>query len=157
MAGQRTIRGMLHNFLRTFTSRHSDFNGYWLFGFLTEEIYPINIDLIRPSNKTNRVPLDYATELATRKFAEQALKAEIALTRIHEAWLTISKSTAICRGAVNGRSTPGFNMIFEARVITNSKRTLKSQMHVFVAPHNPTVETRSTRWFEAGSPNSKQA
>jgi hypothetical protein len=33
MVTPRAIRGMLRNFLGTYTSQYSDYKGYWLFGF----------------------------------------------------------------------------------------------------------------------------
>ena len=36
MPTRRVIKSVLHNFLGTYTSRYSDYNGYWLFGFMVE-------------------------------------------------------------------------------------------------------------------------
>ena len=46
MTSRRVIPGVLHNFLGTFTSRYSDFNGYWIFGFLVEKMDSVRIDLL---------------------------------------------------------------------------------------------------------------
>ena len=46
MAKRRAIRGVLGNFLGTFTSRYSDYDGYWLFGFLVADLKDLRIDLL---------------------------------------------------------------------------------------------------------------
>ncbi len=35
---RRIIKAVLDNFLGTYTSRYSDFHGYWLFGFLVKDL-----------------------------------------------------------------------------------------------------------------------
>ena len=36
MATADVIKSVLRNFLETFASRYTDYDGYWLFGFLVE-------------------------------------------------------------------------------------------------------------------------
>ena len=38
MPRRRTIKGVLDNFLGTYTSRYSDYDGYWLFGMVVGEV-----------------------------------------------------------------------------------------------------------------------
>ena len=55
MTSRRVIPGVLHNFLGTFTSRYSDFDGYWVFGFLIESMDRVRIDLLSEAAKSEVV------------------------------------------------------------------------------------------------------
>jgi hypothetical protein len=45
MPGRRSITGVLCGFLGTYTSRYSDFDGYWIFGFLVAQVVDVKFDL----------------------------------------------------------------------------------------------------------------
>ncbi len=76
MMRRRTINGVLHNFLGTYTSRYSDYDGYWLFGLLVGEVGELKIDLLSPTvGTTTSAPVAAVIELAVRKFREQMEKA----------------------------------------------------------------------------------
>jgi hypothetical protein len=45
---KRIINGVLDNFLGTFTSRYSNYSGYWVFGMMVEETR--KGDAVRPNN-----------------------------------------------------------------------------------------------------------
>jgi hypothetical protein len=45
MASLRAIKCALHNFLGTYSSRYSEYSGYWLFGFLVNDLTRIDFDL----------------------------------------------------------------------------------------------------------------
>jgi hypothetical protein len=47
---RRNLIGALHNFLATFTSGYSDYDGYWLFGFLLKDADELRIDLLNPNS-----------------------------------------------------------------------------------------------------------
>jgi hypothetical protein len=53
----RKIRGVLHNFLATYSSRYSDYDGYWLFGVLAQESGHLQIDLVNPDQDPQRSAL----------------------------------------------------------------------------------------------------
>jgi hypothetical protein len=146
MTSRRAIRSVLHNFLGTYVSRYSDFNGYWLFGFLVKNIRQVEIDLMHTSEKSDdRMPLAVARRLATVKFAEQIQKARIPWSCIREAHLDITKSPDLTPVAVNGRICHGYKMTLVARVVTDLGRAYKTEMSIVVAPHNPLVELGSAR------------
>ncbi len=71
MATRRTMRGVLGNFLGTYTSRYSDFDGYWLFGFLVSDLGEFRIDLLAPNPGEPNTPLAVAVQLAAAKFDDQ--------------------------------------------------------------------------------------
>src|SRR5437667_11840282 len=93
MTSRRTIKGVLHNFLGTYTSRYSDFDGYWLFGFLVDGIDHAKCDLIETSGENiEATPIAAAKRLAATKFAEQIEKAGLPRSCFREAHLDITKS-----------------------------------------------------------------
>ena len=46
---RRIIKGVLHNFIGTYTSRYSDYDGYWLFGMVVRDVAELRIDLLYPN------------------------------------------------------------------------------------------------------------
>ena len=50
MVSERAMKSVLHNFLETYTSRYSDYDGFWVFGFIVETMLPANIDLMASSD-----------------------------------------------------------------------------------------------------------
>lgn len=138
---RRIIKSVLHNFLGTYTSRYSEFRCYWLFGFLVEHLGRITIDLLAEVGKQGRTPLERARWLAAQKFAEQIGKAGLPRTWFREARLEITKQARI----VNLYSRKGYDVRFSASVITDLGKTIEEATSVFVAPHNPFLESQSAR------------
>ena|SRR5438128_5003086 len=146
MTNRRIIKGVLHNFLGTFTSRYSDFDGYWVFGFLVERMDGASIDLLDlRTESADTTPSAFARRLAAQKFAEQIAKAGLPRSWFREARLDISKSAEPRFGAVNGRSCFGYDVRFLAHAVTDLGRTYDTTLSIFVAPHDPKVELRSAR------------
>jgi len=144
MSRRRTIKGVLHNFLGTYTSRYSDYDGYWLFGILAGENRELKIDLLNPSiGATESTIVAIAVKLAAQKFREQVDKGNLSISCMREARLDITRLPDSVRGAVNGRVCAGYNFRFFARVVSDSGREYDSEMLAFVAPHDPAVESRS--------------
>lgn len=146
MAGHRVIKSVLHNFLGTYTSRYSDFRGYYLFGFLIEDIEVLQIDLIKDSSGCNETtPIAVAKRLAVIKFAEQTVKAGLPKSYIRESILEIRKSPEIIPGYVNGWLTSGYNVTFVAKTTTDIGKIYERTITIFIAPHNSRVESQSAR------------
>ena len=146
MTSRRVIPGVLHNFLGTFTSRYSDFDGYWVFGFLVEGIDTVRIDLLAEvSESADSTPSGFARRLAAQKFSEQIAKAGLSRECFREAYLDLLKLPESAQGLVNGRSSSGYHVRFQAHVVTDLGRAYDSTASIFVAPHDPKIESRSTR------------
>lgn len=79
MPGRRSITGVLYGFPGTYTSRYSDLDGYWLFGFLVPEVVDVNFDLMGDRAISVASPLAFAETLARAKFKEQMGKAALPL------------------------------------------------------------------------------
>jgi hypothetical protein len=146
MSRRRIIKSVLNNFLGTFTSRYSDFNGYWVFGFLVESIDRVSIDLLGASTwNTDTAPLAFTRRLASQRFADQITKAHFPTSWVQEARLNIAKSPVVRLGVVNGHSCSGYDVRFLAYAVTDLGKTYETALSIFVAPHNPKVERRSGR------------
>jgi hypothetical protein len=127
-------------------SRNSDFGGYWLFGFLVEDIEDMQIDLIEDiSGRNETSPMSTAKLLAVTKFAEQIEKAGLLKSCIREAYLDITKSPGFIDGYVNDWLTRGYSVTFVAKAVTDFGKPYESTLSTFIAPHNPKVEQRSAR------------
>ena len=145
MKTRKAIKSLLHNFLETYTSRYSDFDGFWLFGMLVGDLDQLSIDLLDPRRAASlSEPMATAINLATSKFQEQAIKAGIDLSAIQEAYLEIRRSAKPRDGEVNHHPCVGYDMQFTVTAISDRKKTYQYKTSVFVAPHNPQVELRST-------------
>src|SRR6266446_7404173 len=140
----RAIKGALYNFLETYTSRYSDYDGYWLFGMLIGELEQFNIDLLGTGCETSdSTPKTAAVQLATAKFKDQLEKAGLCLSHIRVAQLVISRLPDFRYGYVNGHRRAGFDVIFVARTVSPHGKTYECKKSVFVAPHDPKGKQRS--------------
>jgi hypothetical protein len=143
---RRNLNGALHNFLATFTSRYSDYDGYWLFGFLLNDADELEIDLLNADSELPvSSPLEFARNIAGQKFREQLAKAGLNISCAREACVTITKLPEIRRGLVNGHVSDGHEVRCLASVITDLGGSYQRRMSIFVAPHNSELELRSTR------------
>ena len=140
------IKGALHNFLETYTSRYSDYDGYWIFGMLIRELEQFNIDLLNTGDDVSDItPITAAVQFARANFKDQMEKAGLSLSCIREANLAVIKSPDLRIGIVNGHRSAGFDVSFVAKAVSHQDKTYARKKSVFVAPHDPDTERRSTR------------
>lgn len=147
MVTRRAIRGVLGNFLGTYTSRYSECNGYWLFGFIVADLGDLRIELLTPTGDASDAPLEAAVRSAAAKFVDQMQKAGLVRPQVRDAWLTIRKLPGPAKGSINGVPCAGHNVSFSAGAVMDGGRRYERENVVFVAPHNPRVELRSARAF----------
>jgi len=140
---------VLWNFLGTYASRYSDYDGYWLFGFLVPDLGELRVDLLERAASDPNTPLELAVQSAAAKFDEQCQKARLAQSQIREAWLAITRLPGFVRGPVNGHTCDGHSLRFAVRAVTDLGRCYEKEQVVFVAPHNAKLERRSTRASES--------
>ncbi len=156
------MRSVLWNFLGTFTSRYSDFQGYWLFGFLIEDLVELRIDLLAPAVAEPHLPSDVAIHTAVEKFEDQLRKARLDKRRIREAWLTIRKLPERLEGTIGSCGRAGHKVAFLATAVMDNGSKYEREQFVLVAPHDPSRESRNKRADDrpashrsAGGPRSK--
>ena len=150
MSVRRIIKSVIWNFLGTFMSRYSEYDGYWLFGFLVREVEPQEIDLLGSHSGTGG-PRDDATRHAQAKFADQLEKAGIATSELRSARLWIERLPGEIRSRVyivipyppHELERDGHHVKCRADVRLRDDSTYTVERTVFVAPHDPALETRS--------------
>jgi hypothetical protein len=146
MVCRRKLASVLHNFLGTYTSRYSDFDGYWLFGMLVAQTESLDFDLLHAEDNSAETPLvANAKRLAAERFADQVGKAGLPISCLCKARLHIARLPDAIRGEVNGHVCVGHDVQFVATVVSDVGKTYERATSVFVAPHNRFVESRSTR------------
>jgi hypothetical protein len=143
MATRRVIKGVLGNFLGTYVSRYSDYNGYLLFGYLVADLGELRINLLGQRATELDTPTNAAALSAAAKFDAQRQKAGLASSQVREAWLTIRRLAGLEQGSVNGHSCSGFNVSFSAEATMDDGKHYEKKRMVFIAPHDPQVESRS--------------
>lgn len=148
------IKSVLHNFLGTYTSRYSDYEGYWLFGFLFLKFRTLRIDLLLPNvGETDTPEVAFAIQLASQRFKQQLEKAGINIADILNAAFIIRVMPEVVQGVVNNNICWGQNFRFTVKVKTIHKTKYERELSVFVAPHNPKIESR--RLQEDWGPHSR--
>ena len=146
MPTRRVIRSALHNFLGTYTSRNSDYRGYWLFGLVEPALTEAEIDLLgRPFGAAVDDPWVAAAGLAAAKFQQQVQKVGLTLSQVRSARLHIRKLPELVQEDVNGRPASGHKVIFCATAVMDNGRRHERERTLFVAPHDERLESRSTR------------
>lgn len=144
MPTRNALRGVLAGFLGTFTSRYSDYDGYWLFGFLVLES-EIIIDLLGDASDDASPPLRAARELARMKFREQLGKSGLPRSTVQRASLYVERPPTPEEGLAGNWRRSGFGVRFRAIAVADNGRSYQREEVVFVAPHDPRFESRSAR------------
>lgn len=141
MASRKLINSVLLGFLGTYTSRYSEFEGYFLFGFIVDSFSDITIDLLNfTSSAKETSPYYKMNSLAVEKFREQLDKAKLPFSMVKSATLSVRKG-ASCEDLLYTKIKPmmvsGFDFTFTARAVSDTGRIYEKRVTIFVAPHNP--------------------
>jgi hypothetical protein len=146
MKVRRRLTGVLCDFLDAFVSRDSDYDGYWIFGLLVREADEFSFDLLRASSNIEGPPaFAAAAQIARSKFAKLLEKSHIPAEFVSEGRVIISKLEPAALGLVNGRTSSGHLYSLRAEVRSDLGKRYTATKNVFIAPHDPSVEHRSTR------------
>lgn len=143
MVSKRAIHQALAGFLGAYTSRNSEYDGYWLLGFLVACPNPWEIDLLQaPAGLRPDDPIEWAVTSARRTFHDQLEKARIDAHMLSSATLTLHTEGG---GVVAGR--PRVAIHFRASATVGGGRMFEHAVLVSAAAHDPTRESRSHgRW-----------
>ena len=139
------MKAVLWNFLGAFTSRYSEFDGYWLFGFLVKDLGELRIDLLTPDVGAGggESPREAAMRTATTRFDDQLRKAGIARARIVSASLIMRKLPEPVWVSVGMQKRTGHLIAFEAAAQLQDGHHYEQRLSVAVAPHDGAIEMRS--------------
>lgn len=142
MAKVAALQSVVTNFLRTFTSRYSEYRGYWLFGFLCG--HPrFEIDLLGDEHCHGRDPFEVARSRAVEDFLDQLACARISPSKLASARLTIRTGDEPFEQVAGGVLRHGYQMTFDVTATTQEEITYFSACAHFVAPHDPALERQS--------------
>lgn len=144
MVSRKALKGVLHGFLGTFTSRYSDYHGYWLFGFLVGGPMPIECDLLTPVQADGGLR-GVVRDLAARRFAEQLDKAGVNRACVRQATVRLERRPGSEVAMVGGHQRTGMRLSVRASVTADNGRVFEEEVVLFVAPHDPSIEFRSAR------------
>ena len=141
---RRQLNGVLAGFLGTYTSRYSDFEGYWMFGFIVETVGQLEIDLL--GKRSSEVGAIAAAEnLARSKFCEQLRKHGFASSAAAGANLRIVPGVEQVERLAGDLRRLGRDLAFHASVLSDTGNRYTRTKVVFVASHDPRLEQRSAR------------
>jgi hypothetical protein len=141
MTTRRAMKGVLHNFLETYTSRYLDYRGYWLLGQLPSHQNEWTIDLLGvcPDQDTAE---NSARFFAIRRFGEQLKKCGFAPNSVREATLRMTRDPQVIKALQAGHVAEGHMILFCIRVVMENGHVREDNRKIFVAPHDPEVESR---------------
>jgi hypothetical protein len=150
------MKGVLRGFLGTYTSRYSEFDRYWLFGFIVAALGEWTIDLLDcPVASVVPDPADTVRSLAADKFRDQISKSGLQFEAVQSATLSIQRGAprrcSLYLFGYPGIQEPrtvdvsGFDVTFSAQAVVDSGRVYEDCECVFVAPQDPSLFTRSGR------------
>jgi hypothetical protein len=146
MKVRRRLTGVLCGFLDAFVSRYSDYDGYWIFGLLVRERAEVSFELLRGSSDMPGSPVfSAAVRIAKSRFASLLEKYCIPPEFVSEASVAVSRLEPATRGPVNGRTCTGHHYLLVANAASDLGKHYTAHKRIFIAPHDPSVEHRSTR------------
>ena len=142
MPTRGVLRSVLHNFLGTYTSRYSEYDGFWLFGFLVGDLSIAKFDLLAEAGASEFV-VDLSRNLAIERFAEQLCNAGLDPSLVRAASLQMERLHGQVEGHVNGITCGGFKVRFKVMAETDTGKVFERERVLFVAPHDAGVELQS--------------
>jgi hypothetical protein len=143
MPNSRALNGVINDFLGTYTSRYTDYCGYWLFGFLCRGNWQLQVDLLGDRRFLDRTPEEAASSLAVHLFVDQLRKVGMPASHVREARLTIRTPDQTVVQVAGGVLRRGYEMTFEVDLTSDQGKRFQARSTRFVAPHDPAVEERS--------------
>ena len=144
MPSSRVLKSVVHNFLGTFMSRYTGFDGYWLFGFVVERSAEADVDLLEVPSAARSTPVAALRATACDRFQEQLAKAGIAVQRLSSATLQWRRSDLEPFLSVWG-PRPGYHVVVEAVAVIPSGRRFRHIVREHILVHDPKLERRSGR------------
>jgi hypothetical protein len=141
MSSTRALRGVVGNLLGAYVSRYSSYQGYWLFGFLVQELDLLEFDLLGVPER-GLTPTEVAGARAIAIFRDQLAKAGVDPMRVRSGTLSLRRDRP-ANLVVSDIAVCGCELLVSTRVQAVSGRWFLAERRVYVAPHDPQLERRS--------------
>jgi hypothetical protein len=130
------MKTVLRGFLGTFTSRHPDYDGYWIFGYVVESLDVLSIDLLADAPVPDS-PQTALLSIAGRTFAEQLAKAGLERSQVASAVLTLHRGEPHdCDACGVPLPLHGWWITFDLVAVMDNGRTYSDGERVCVAPQS---------------------
>lgn len=143
---RKTIEGVMRNFLATFTSRNTDYEGYSPFGMLVPDLGEMEIDLLSPHPSIgSSSPVEAVVQIAADKFQEQCEKAGLSALALSEARLLLRKDPNPTTLLVNETHRVCHEISFALHVSSGFGKTNHLATSLWIAPHDPSLEIQNMR------------
>jgi hypothetical protein len=139
------VKNALAGFLGTYSSRNTDYKGYWLFGFIVDRLSELHIDPLMQRRSLASTALDAAGDLARAKFLDQLLKNGITVDRVRQAALIVRRLPGKVERSIDDQVRAGVMVSFHIEAVMQDDRSYEKSCVVFVASHDAEVERRSAR------------
>lgn len=139
-----SISSVLHGSLGRFLGRSSEWNGYWLFGFLRFDEHPIEWPILPAARLDRSTPMHHARALASEVLVDQLRKAGRA-GDLTDATLSMTAIGDETRTLECGLVRTGQLVKVEIAATDLRKRRHARAEMLFVAPHDSAVERQSAR------------
>jgi len=134
MKVRRRLTGVLCGFLDAFTSRYSDYDGYWIFGLLVRERAQVSFDLLHRSSDMQETPVFVASaRIAQSTFVSLLDKYGIPAEFVSEASFEMSKLDPAIIGAVNGLTCTGHRYLLRASATSDLGKHYTAHTHFHCA------------------------
>ncbi|HSI62782.1 MAG TPA: hypothetical protein VLE43_06675, partial [Candidatus Saccharimonadia bacterium] len=138
MPRRRLINGVLRGFLGTFTSRYSDYEGYWLFGFLVDAPGVIVVDLLSADDDlAPSTPVASTRAIAIRKFRDQVEKSRIPAHWIASACLELHIPKQLVAASSGSARKPTIELKVATRIKSDLGRIYMREAYLEASPHDP--------------------
>lgn len=154
MPPSRFLQSVLWNFLGTFTSRYTDIDGYWGFGFLVPRASPIEFSLLATADEGarrtrfadgSRGAITEIAGIARTRFREQLAKNGAQASEFRDVTLRLEFPPQMVENHVGQHSRLGYEVVVRAEATDRLGRKVECSQALFVAPHDPSIELRSSR------------
>jgi hypothetical protein len=146
MKVRRRLTGVLCSFLDAFVSRNSDHDGYWIFGLIVRARTEFSFDLLRGSSDMQEPSVfSSAARIAQSRFTSVLEKYGIPAEFVSEANVTLLQLEPAVNGSVNGHACTGHRYLLRANATSDLGKRYTAHKRIFIAPHDPSLEHRSTR------------
>ena len=146
MAKRRALLGVLNSFLGSIVSRNSDFEGYWLFGFLLDgERLPFILDLHGEPSEGVEFVRGKLERIATEGLSQQLHAYGFRHDSLHSATLQIEGIRTARQGTIWG---PYDGEILSVSIIVDTMygSRLEAKREIFVVKQSKFRGSRSNRW-----------
>lgn len=144
MPARRQFKGVLDNFMGTFTSRYSGYRTGWLYAHLVEHLGVLKFNLFEDA-PTGTDPISYAHRLAIERFGEQMAKARVSRDQIKAASVRIWRDKEPIWGH-RGEPCWGYRVHVVGRAEDVRGLAFESTYSHWVAPYEEEREKKVRQW-----------